>query len=215
MIVLHDFHRSSASFRIRIALKLKGIDYRAVVHDLDAGAHRSPQYLEINRQGLLPALEIGEQVLTQSAAILEHLDATYPDPPLLPNTTRGRARVRALFQMIASDTHPLTGMRVARYLKGSLGCDDATVGRWKRHWITETFTVLETMLAADPATGQFCHGDRPSLADIALVPQVVSARAAGVALEPFPSISRIFERCMHIEAFRSAHPDSCAIPTHA
>jgi len=209
-MMLHDFYRSSASFRVRIALNLKGVDYTSVVQDLDRGAHRAPAYLEINRQALLPALQTDEGVLTQSGAILEYLDARFPDPPLLPVAQRDRARVRALFQIVACDTHPLTAMRVARYLKQTVGCDDALVLEWKRHWMLESLGVLERELASDPATGSCCHGERPTLADVALVPQVVSARTAGVALDAFPTISRIYENCMRLTAFREAHPDACS-----
>jgi maleylpyruvate isomerase len=207
MITLHDFYRSSASFRVRIALNLKGLAYQSMVRDLDTGAQSSPGYRSINPQGLLPALEIDGHVLTQSAAILEFLDAKFPEPPLLPKTELERARVRALFQFVVSDTHPITTMRVGRYLKQSLDCEDAAIARWKQHWITECLSVLETALASDRATGRFSHGNQVSLADVALVPQVVSARGLGLSIERFPTVSRIYEACMQVTAFENAHPD--------
>ncbi|KVM07568.1 maleylacetoacetate isomerase [Burkholderia ubonensis] len=210
MLTLHDFHRSSASFRVRIALNLKNVAYTSVVQDLDARAHRATAYLALNPQGLLPALQIGDHVLTQSSAIVEYLDDQYPEPPLLPAGALERARVRALFQTIASDTHPVTAMRVAQYLKQATGCADDLVLRWKQHWIVESLAALETMLAGSPGTGRFCHGDRPSLADIALVPQIVSARNVGVDITPYPTVSRIHDACMQLAAFRDAHPDTCS-----
>ncbi|NTX26707.1 maleylacetoacetate isomerase [Burkholderia pyrrocinia] len=210
MLTLHDFHRSSASFRVRIALNLKGVAYTAVVQDLDARAHRADPYLSINPQGLLPALRIGDRVLTQSSAIIEYLDDEYPDPPLLPAGTQERARVRALFQTVAADTHPITAMRVAQYLKEATGCDDDVVLRWKQHWITTSLGALETMLAGSAETGRFCHGDRPSLADLALVPQIVSARNVNIDIAPYPTVSRIHDACMQLAAFRDAHPDTCS-----
>ncbi|MGH8782874.1 maleylacetoacetate isomerase [Paraburkholderia sp.] len=209
MVTLHHFYRSSASFRVRIALNLKKISYEQIVHDLDAGAQRSPAYLSVNPQGLLPALAVGRDVLTQSAAILEFLESTYPDPPLLPATPMEQARVRALFHIVAADTHPITTMRVARYLKTVLGCDEPTIQHWKQHWLIDGLTALEDVLASDPATGRFCHGDRVSLADVALVPQVVSALKLGVIVEAFPTVARIHEHCMQMDAFRDAHPDAC------
>ncbi|WP_244133206.1 maleylacetoacetate isomerase [Burkholderia gladioli] len=210
MVTLHDFYRSSASFRIRIALNLKRIRYDQVVHDLDTGAHRASAYLALNPQGLLPALEAGRQVLTQSAAILEFLEAAYPDPPLLPATPVEQARVRALFQSIAADTHPLTTMRAGRYLKTVLGCDDAAVTHWKQHWMIDGLSTFETQLAGDPWTGRYCHGGRVSFADLALVPQAVSAQKLGIDLDAFPTIARIVEHCMQLQAFRDAHPDACS-----
>ncbi|MEW6345894.1 MAG: maleylacetoacetate isomerase [Pseudomonadota bacterium] len=210
MVTLHDFHRSSASFRVRIALNLKRLRYDQVVHDLDTGAHRASAYLAVNPQGLLPALVTGTQVLTQSLAILEFLETAYPDPPLLPATPLEQARVRALFQVVAADTHPLTTMRAGHYLKAMLGADDAAVKRWKQHWMIDGLAALETLLAADPATGRYCHGTHVSFADIALVPQVVSAQKLGIVIEEFPAIARIVEHCMQLQAFQDAHPDACS-----
>jgi maleylacetoacetate isomerase len=177
-----------------------------VVHDLDTGAHRASAYLAVNPQGLLPALVTGTQVLTQSLAILEFLETAYPDPPLLPATPLEQARVRALFQVVAADTHPLTTMRAGHYLKAMLGADDAAVKRW----MIDGLAALETLLAADPATGRYCHGTHVSFADIALVPQVVSAQKLGIVIEEFPAIARIVEHCMQLQAFQDAHPDACS-----
>ncbi|WP_414449108.1 maleylacetoacetate isomerase [Burkholderia sp. 22PA0099] len=210
MMTLHDFHRSSASFRIRIALNLKGLACEQVEQDLDAGAHRGSAYLALNPQGLLPALVVERRVLTQSSAMLEYLEVVYPEPPLLPPSPIDQARVRALFQAIAADTHPLTTMRAGRYLSNVLGADDAAVKRWKQHWMIDGLNAVETMLAADPATGDYCHGGRVSFADIALVPQAVSAQKAGIAIDRFPTVERIVGRCMQLQAFRDAHPDACS-----
>ncbi|WP_176055005.1 maleylacetoacetate isomerase [Paraburkholderia caribensis] len=208
MLTLHDFYRSSASFRVRIALNLKRLRYEQIVHDLDTGAHQQPRYVAINPQGLLPALVAGRQVLSQSLAILEFLEITYPDPPLLPAKPAEQARVRALFQAVAADIHPLTTMRVGHYLKTAFSCDDAAVLRWKQHWLVDGLSAIETMLAADPATGQFCHRDRVSFADIALVPQIVSAQKLGIVIDEFPTVARIVGDCMQLQPFRDAHPDA-------
>ncbi|WZB60816.1 glutathione S-transferase N-terminal domain-containing protein [Achromobacter xylosoxidans] len=162
---------------MRIALNLKRVEYRTVTHDLSQAEHRAPAYLTINPQGLLPALEDGDRILTQSLAIIEYLEARFPQPPLLPPDPAGAAQVRALFQVIAADTHALASMRVGAYLKQRLGHDDAQVRAWQHHWIGQSFDALETLLSRDPSTGEFSHGDRPSLADIALVPQAHTAVA--------------------------------------
>lgn len=208
MLTLHEFYRSSASFRVRIALNPKRVNYRKVVHDLDAGAHRAGAYLAVNPQGLLPTLVAGRQTLFQSAAILEFLEDAYPDPPLLPGTPAEQARVRSLFHAVAADIHPLTTMRASVYLKSVLGADDAAVNRWKQHWIVDGFVALESMLATDEATVSYCHGSNVSFADIALVPQVVSASKLGVPMQEFPTIARVVENCMQLTAFQNAHPDA-------
>ena len=210
MFELHDFYRSSASFRVRIALNLKRLRYDQVVHDLDAGAHRAPAYLAVNPQGLLPALVAGRQVLTQTLAILEFLETVYPDPPLLPAAPAEQARVRALSQAVSADVHPLTTMRAGHYLKTVLGCDDAAVKHWKQHWMIDGLSAIETMLAADPATRWFCHGNRVSFADIALVPQIVSAQKLGIVIDEFPTVGLIVDHCMQLQPFRDAHPDACS-----
>lgn len=208
MIKLHDFYRSSASFRVRIALNLKDVPYERVAHDLDHGAHREHSYIRVNPQGLLPSLEIDGAVLTQSLAIIEYLDARYAQLPLLPPDELGRARVRALFQLIAADTHPITGMRLGRYLKDSLQHSDADLRRWQHHWLAESFTALEALLTASADTGRFSHGEHPTLADIALVPQVYSAKRQHLAFDAWPTVSKIYDTCLSLPAFKRAHPDS-------
>lgn len=213
LITLHGFQRSSASFRVRIALNLKRVEYRTVTHDLSLAEHRAPAYLMINPQGLLPALEDGSRILTQSLAIIEYLEARFPEPSLLPPDPAGAARVRALFQVIAADTHALASMRVGAYLKQRLGHDDAQVRAWQHHWIGQSFDALETLLSRDPSTGEFSHGDRPSLADIALVPQAHTAGRNGLELGAWPTISRISDACLRLPAFAQAHPDHVLNPT--
>lgn len=213
LITLHGFQRSSASFRVRIALNLKRVEYRTVTHDLSLAEHRAPAYLTINPQGLLPALEDGSRILTQSLAIIEYLEARFPQPSLLPPDPAGAARVRALFQVIAADTHALASMRVGAYLKQRLGHDDAQVRAWQHHWIGQSFDALETLLSRDPSTGEFSHGDRPSLADIALVPQAHTAGRNGLELGAWPTISRISDACLRLPAFAQAHPDHVLNPT--
>jgi maleylacetoacetate isomerase len=203
---LYDYFRSSAAFRVRIALNLKGIPYEQVSIHLRRKEQSAPDYLALNPTGLVPALEDDGQILIQSLAIIEYLDETHPEPPLLPRDPAGRARVRALAAVIACDIHPINNLRVLRYLQRPLGHDHAAIERWYNHWIEEGFRGLERLLADDPRTGRFCHGDRPGLADIALVPQAVNAERYQLDLHPYPTITRIFETCMTLDAFAAAHP---------
>lgn len=203
---LYGYFRSSAAFRVRIALNLKKLDYQQAFIHLRRGDQNQAAFLDVNPQGLVPALETDGQVLTQSVAIIEYLDETHPEPPLLPRDAAGRARVRALAAVVACDIHPLNNLRVLRYLQRSLGHDQAAIGVWYNHWIEEGFGALERLLANDPGTGRFCHGDRPGLADIALVPQVVNAERYQLDLAPYPTVTRIFQTCMTLEAFAAAHP---------
>ena len=208
MIRLYTYFRSSAAYRVRIALNLKGIDYQAVpVHLVrNGGEHKSTDYLALNPQGLVPALAVDGQVLTQSLAILEYLDETHPDPALLPADPLGRARVRAIAQAIACDIHPINNLRVLQYLGGTLGLDQAAKDDWYRHWVQTGLQAVEAMLAADRRTGAFCHGDQPGLADCCLVPQVFNARRFNCDLTALPTIMRIAERCEQIDAFNQAAP---------
>ena len=205
---LYDYFRSSAAFRVRIALNLKGLSAeRAFIH-LRRNDQSAPAYLTLNPQGLVPALEDDGQVFTQSLAIIEYLDETHPEPPLLPGHPADRARVRALAQIIACDIHPLDNLRVLRYLADPLGHDEATIGRWFNHWIAKGFQALEAFLAEDDQTGAFCHGDAPGLADICLVPQVFNARRYKLDLAPYKTIARVFETCMAKDAFEKARPEN-------
>ena len=206
MTILHGYYRSSASFRVRIALNLKGLMHSHVPHHLRHGGQRDPDYLRLNPQGLVPALEIDGQVLTQSLAIVEYLDETHPLPPLLPDNATDRAHVRALAQIVACDIHPIDNLRVLRYLRDPIGADEAAVQAWYNHWIALGFLTIEDILAKDPRTGRFCHGDTPGLADICLAPQVVNAGNFKLDLTPYPTIRRIFDACMALDAFADAHP---------
>ncbi len=204
---LHGYFRSSAAFRVRIALNLKGLAYDNAFHHLRKGEQRAPGFLKLNPMGLVPALEDGPHTLTQSLAIIEYLDETHPQPPLLPKDPVERARVRALALSIACDIHPLNNLRVLNYLKGDLKLSDAQHDAWYRHWIIEGFTGLEGMLKTG-GTDRFCHGDAPTLADICLVPQVFNAKRLldDATLAAFPTIMRVFGNCMKLEAFDKAQP---------
>jgi maleylacetoacetate isomerase len=204
---LHGYYRSSAAFRVRIALNLKKLDHASAFIHLRRGDQTQPGYLGLNPQGLVPALEMdGGDTLIQSLPIIEYLDETHPEPPLLPPDAAGRARVRALAAIVACDIHPLNNLRVLRYLHRSLGQGEAAIGAWYNHWIKSGFAAIEQLLARDARTGQFCHGDNPGLADIALVPQVVNAERYRLDLRPYPTISRIFKTCMTLDAFAAVHP---------
>ncbi len=208
MIRLHGYYRSSAAFRVRAALALKGIAFELVPHHLRKGEQRDPGYMHLQPQGLVPALEIDGQVLIQSMAIIEYLDATRPEPPLLPPDEAGRARVRALAQLVCCDIHPVDNLRVLRRLRQDLGQDEAQVGAWYNHWIAEGFDALETLLADSPHTGRFCHGDTPGLADLCLVPQVVNSYNFKLDLTPYPTIRRVFDACLELPAFERALPQN-------
>ena len=202
-----SFWRSLASFRVRIALNLKNLPAEVIFVDLDADAHRADEYRRINPQMALPALvEDDGTTLFQSLAIVEYLDEKYPTPPLLPADALGRARVRALALMVACEGHPLLVPRVRRYLDHELNLRDTQQAAWRRHWIVETLAALEGHLAGHKATGQFCHGDAPSLADICMVGHVSVAVNQQIALAPYPTVKRIFETAMALPAFASAHP---------
>ncbi|NMG44771.1 maleylacetoacetate isomerase [Aromatoleum toluvorans] len=205
---LYTYFRSSAAYRVRIALNLKGLPCESVPIHLvkDGGQHRKPEYLALNPAGLVPALDDDGRLLTQSLAIIEYLDETHPEPPLLPADAPGRARARALAQAIACDIHPLNNLRVLQYLKHELGVDDAHKDAWYRHWVEVGLAAVEATLVHDARTGRFCHGDTPGLADCCLVPQVFNARRFGAKLDGMPTILRIAAACDELEAFRQAAP---------
>jgi maleylacetoacetate isomerase len=207
---LYGYFRSSAAFRVRIALNLKKLDYDTASIHLRRGDQRQAGFRSVNPQGLVPALETDGHTLIQSMSIIEYLDETHPEPPLLPADPAGRARVRALAAIVACDIHPINNLRVLRYLHGPLGHDEAALKAWYNHWIDTGFQAFEQLLASDPQTGKFCHGDRPSLADIALAPQVINAARYQLDLSPYPTIARIHEDCMKLDAFAAAHPDNQA-----
>jgi maleylacetoacetate isomerase len=204
---LYDYFRSSAAYRVRIALNLKGLAYeRHEVHLVrDGGEHLTPAYRAINPQARVPALELDDgTILIQSPAILEWIEETHSEPPLLPADPILRARVRAVAAVVACDIHPVNNLGVLNYLRGQLGHDQETVNRWYRHWIEEGFCAIETLVEGEP----FCFGDRPSLADVALVPQVYNARRFNVPLDPFPKIAHIDAVCTAIKAFADAAPEA-------
>lgn len=206
---LHGYFRSSTSYRTRIALNLKGLDWAHAGVHLVRGEDRSDAYLALNPQGLVPALELdGGGVLTQSLAIIEYLEETHPEPPLLPAEPLARARVRSLSLQIACDIHPLNNLRVLKYLRSEFGQDDEGVNRWYRHWVVEEFNSLEQRLAHDGATGTYCHGDSITLADVCLVPQVYNAERFQVDMAPYPTIARIHAACQQLPAFADAAPEN-------
>lgn len=203
--VLHGYYRSSAAFRVRIALALKGLDVQHVFHHLRKGGQQTPEYLSRNPQGLVPALETLDGVLTQSMAIIEYLDETLPGASLLPEDPFDRARVRSLAQIVACDIHPIDNLRVLNYLRTELNQDEGSVGRWFNHWIAIGFDAIESRLA-ESQTGRFMHGDTPTLADICLIPQVTNAGNFQLDLEPYPRIRRIYDEAMALPAFADAAP---------
>jgi len=204
---LYDYFRSSAAYRVRIALNLKNVaPERASVH-LRRGAQRAEDYLAMNPQGLVPALVTeGGDVLTQSLAIIEWLEESYPKPALLPGDAAGRARVRSLALAIACDIHPLNNLRVLNYLRGTLGVTDAQRDGWCRYWCDVGLEALETRLARESATGAFCHGGTPTIADVCLVPQLANARRVDLDLAPYPTLLRIESACVALPAFADAAP---------
>jgi maleylpyruvate isomerase len=206
-VKLYNYFRSSAAYRVRIALNLKGLSYEYIAVHLTRGEQRAEGYLAVNAQALVPALVDDGATLTQSLAIIEYLDERHPQPPLLPGTPVARARVRAIALAIACDIHPLNNLRVLHYLLRVLNVGEDAKNAWYRHWIEVGLTALETQLAKDAATGAFCHGDGPTLADICLVPQLANARRLAIPLEPYPTLLRIDEHCHQLDAFANAAPE--------
>jgi maleylacetoacetate isomerase/maleylpyruvate isomerase len=206
---LHTYFRSSAAYRVRIALNLKGIQPEmAFVHLLkDGGEQFSAAYDALNPSHLVPLLEDDDMLLTQSLAIIEYLDETHPQHPLLPADARGRARVRALGQAIACDIHPINNLRVLKYLGEELNLSAEQKSAWYRHWVAIGLQALETQLVRDPETGRFCHGDTPTIADCCLVPQLYNARRFECDLAPYPTMVAIAERCEKLTAFAEARPE--------
>jgi maleylacetoacetate isomerase len=202
---LFGFFRSSAAFRVRIALNLKGLPHEDGFIHLRRGDQRREDYLAVNPQGLVPALEADGHTLIQSMAIIEYLDETHPEPPLLPTDARGRARVRGLAQIVACDSHPLIVPRVREYLEHELQIDEPARLAWCRHWHVQALAVLENHLSG-PETGRFCHGDQVTIADICLASQAAGAQFFGVDLAAFPNVIRIVNACQQIDAFVRAHP---------
>lgn len=205
---LYTWWRSQASFRVRIALLLKGLDTQMIVVDLLQSGQFAESYRRINPEMVLPTLIDGDgPPLVQSLAILEYLEERYPDPALLPKDVRARAHVRALAQLVAVDAHPFVVPRVRKYLEQELSVDEARRMKWIRHWLDSATRVMEEQLARDSRTGRFCYGDTPTIADICLVPHVTSATMLyDCDFSPYPTVRRIFETCMKLDAFAKAQP---------
>ena len=203
--ILNDYFRSSAAYRVRIALNLKGVDYESRPIDLREGEQKSSSYKALNPQGFVPMLEIDDHRLTQSLAICDYLDSRFPDPPFLPADPNDRAHVLAMALSIACDIHPLNNLRVLKYLSGPLQQDEEKRDKWYAHWVTEGFEALEAM--AKSRSGGFLFGNLPTLADICLVPQMYNARRFNVALENYPTLLRADASANAIPAFAAAHPD--------
>lgn len=206
---LHGYWRSGAAYRVRIALALKGLEYEQVAHDLRTGAQGAEAYAALNPQKLVPALEVDgpeteRLVLTQSGAIIEWLDERFPDPPLLPPDPDGRAQVRAMVLLIAADIHPLHNLRILKSLKHDFGLDEARSNAWVGRWMTEGLAALETAVRRHGRG--FCHGDRPTIADCFLLPQLYSAARFGVDTGGFPSLRAVADRADALPAFQAAHP---------
>jgi maleylpyruvate isomerase len=206
---LYSYFRSSAAYRVRIALNLKQLPYEYIgVHLLRSGGEQlSETYRALNPDALVPTLVDGDAVLQQSLAIVEYLEETHPAPPLMPSAPADRAYVRAIALQIACEIHPLDNLRVLKYLKHELGVDEDAKNAWYKHWVEQGFASLEARLSKDPRTGCCASGDTPTLADICLVPQVFNARRFGVDLAPYPTIRRIDEHLGTLEAFAAAAPD--------
>ena len=203
---LHTYFRSSAAFRVRIALNLKGLAYDSSFVHLAKGEHRAPAYGAVNPQALLPTLEDAGRQLTQSLAIIEYLEETHPQPPLLPKDALSRARVRSLSLLIACEIHPVNNLRVLQHLKRALGQNEEQVNAWYRHWIADGLAKFEADLARAPGPGRFCHGDAPGMADCCLVPQIFNAQRYQCDTAPYPATMRVFAECMKMAAFDRAQP---------
>ncbi len=204
-LTLHGYWRSTTAYRVRIALALKGVTYAQVTHDLRRGEQREARYRALNPQGLVPALETEDAVLTQSPAILEWIDETYPDPPLLPTDANSRAIVRAMAATIACDIHPVNNLRILNALRTEFEVDEAAVNRWIARWIGDGFAALETQIAR--YGNGFAFGATPTIADCHLVPQVYSAERFAVDLSPYPKLKAAAENARALPAFAAAHPD--------
>jgi maleylacetoacetate isomerase len=206
---LYNYFRSSASFRVRIALALKGLDYEYLPIHLVKNEQFGAAFAAVSAARLVPLLKDGDTVLTQSLAIMEYLDERHPQPPLLPRDAAGRARVRSLALDVACEIHPLNNLRVLRYLVRELKVSEEAKDAWYRHWVEGGLEAVERQLVGQPATGSFCHGDTPTLADCVLVPQIFNAQRMNCRLDHVPTVMRIFGACMALDAFQKAQPSAC------
>ena len=203
---LYTYFRSSAAFRVRIALNLKQLAYEPIAISLPKGAHRKDDFGAINPQKLIPALIDEGNLLTQSLAIIEYLEEKHPEPPLLPKGALERARVRSLAMLVACEIHPLNNLRVLQHLKRNLGQTEEDINTWYRHWVAEGLAKFEANLTQTAGTGKFCQGASPTLADCCLVPQIFNAKRYECDLAPYPVTMRVFDACMQLEAFDKAQP---------
>jgi maleylacetoacetate isomerase/maleylpyruvate isomerase len=206
---LYNYFRSSASYRVRIALALKGLAYDYMPVHLQRNEQMAESYSALNASRLVPLLRDGDAVVTQSLAIIEYLDELHPQPPLLPGDALARARVRAIALNIACEIHPLNNLRVLRYLVKDLKVSDDDKNRWYKHWTETGLEAVERQLADHPATGRFCHGDAPTLADCTLVPQIFNAKRFDCRLDHVPTVMRVFDECMKLDAFAKTQPSAC------
>ena len=205
---LYGYYRSSAAYRVRIALALKGLSYDLTSVHLMKGEQYGPEFSAISPQNLVPVVEDEGQLLYQSLAIMQYLDEKWPEPPLLPKDRYARNRVRSLALIIACEIHPLNNPRVLNYLTGKFGISEEQKMEWYHHWVKTGFTALEKRLATEPHTGRFCHGDTPGFADCVMVPQMANATRFKVDLSAFPTICRINDECLQLDAFRNAAPEN-------
>ena len=205
---LYTFFRSSASFRVRIAMNYKGLAYEPALVSLPKGEHLEEKYKSVNAQGLVPALEDGGRILTQSLAIIEYLDEAHPGPKLLPSDPVDRHYVRAFSQIIACEIHPLNNLRTLKHIRKAYNLAEEGVNTWYRHWIAEGFEMMESFLRRERRSGKFCFRDQVTMADCCLVPQVFNAQRYKCDLAPYPTVTRLHEECMRLDAFVSAQPSN-------
>lgn len=203
---MYGFFRSGTSHRTRIVLNLKQISYELLPISLMKNEHKNAAFQAINPQGFVPVLAVNDQLLLQSPAIIEWLEESHPEHPLLPSDALGRAKIRALAAVVGCDIHPINNKRILEYLRNTLKLDDAQVQSWCQHWIDEGFSALETLLAADQTRGDFCYGNQPTLADAYLIPQVDSSKRFKVDMSKYPNIQKIYDACMALPAFQAAAP---------
>jgi maleylacetoacetate isomerase len=208
---LHTYFQSSASYRVRIALNLKGVAVEYAYHDLTKDKHLDADYAKINPQRMVPSLEVNGDVLAQSIAIMEYLEETHPTPSILPKEPLARAHARAIALLIAGDISAINNLKIRKFLKAHLGASDHFIKtRWIQHWIADGFTALEAFLSRSAYTGTYCAGEYPTIADCCLVPQMFNARRFELDLRPYPTIVRITEACEKLDAFKKAHPSAQA-----